>query len=155
MTETLLIEQVLPGSPTTREQIAPVDEVLLTSDERIRAHGRARSVAGRDLVISLPRGIALDDGDLLVLGEREAIAVRATVEDLLEVRPGSAREGAAVGYTIGNLHRPLRIDGDVVLTPYDSSVVDALAAVGVESIRVERPFTGERLNASPHHHGGR
>lgn len=150
MTEPVLIEDIVTDSPQPQRRRDFVDEVLLTSEQRIRAHGRARSVAGRDLIISLPRGAALDDGDLLEFGD-EAIRVRAAVEDLLEIRPGDPKEAILAGYTIGNLHRPLRIHRELVLTPHDSAVAAALAAVGIRSASVRRPFVGERLTARHHH----
>jgi urease accessory protein len=150
-----LIDERVGDPGVGDEHTAPVDEVVLTSEERIRGHLRTRSVGGRELAISLPRGTALDDGDVLRLSDSEGIVVRAAVEELLEVRPQDAREGAAVGYTIGNLHRPLRLVDGTVLTAYDAAVVHALAAIGVEARHVKKPFVGERLTAAHHDHAHR
>src|SRR5918996_6299434 len=50
-------------------QLAPsvegVDEVELTAAERERAHLRVRSRGKRELVVSLPRGEELQDGDVI------------------------------------------------------------------------------------------
>lgn len=131
--------------------VEAVDELELTTEERERAHLRARSRGNRELIISLPRGEELHDGDVVYLEDKVAVVVVVAPEDLLEVRPRTTREWALAAYQLGNLHRPARFLGDAILTPYDPSSGEVLRALGVATRRVTRGFVGERCRASMHH----
>lgn len=139
-------------------QLAPsveaVDEVELTAAERERAHLRVRSRGKRELIVSLPRGEELQDGDVIRVDNGVAVVVVAAPEDVLEVRPRTAREWALAAYQLGNLHRPARFLGDAILTPYDRSTAEVLLALGVATRRATRGFVGERCRAVMHHHHG-
>ena len=52
------------------QPVEAVDELDLTTEERERAHLRARSRANRELIISLPRGEELHDGDVVYATRR-------------------------------------------------------------------------------------
>jgi urease accessory protein len=124
-----------------------LDEVLLTSDERLRGHGKLRTGTGRELFVSLDRGEELEDEDVLEFANGVATVVRAAPEDMLELRPESRLEWGLIGWGLGNLHRPARFDGDAVLTPYIASSEVLAQQLAVASQRVTRPFVGHRLGA--------
>lgn len=131
--------------------IEAVDEIALTATERERAHLRVRSKGNRELIISLPRGEELHDGDIVRIDSDVAIVVVAALEDVLEVRPRTTKEWALAAYQLGNLHRPARFLDDAILTPYDRSSADALRALGVPTRQTTRGFVGERCRALAHH----
>jgi len=136
--------------------VESVDELELTTAERERAHLRVRSRGNRELIISLPRGEELHDGDVVHVEGGVAIVVVAAPEDVLEVSPRTTREWTLAAYQLGNLHRPARFLGDAILTPYDRASAEVLRALGVPTHRTTRGFVGERCGAFvPHHHGHR
>ncbi|GLK66923.1 hypothetical protein [Hansschlegelia plantiphila] len=130
-----------------------IDPLELTSEERASAHFSARTPGGRLVRVSLPRGVELQDGDVLLRDGEAAVVVRAAAEDLLWLRPrGNAVEWSAACYQLGNLHRPARFLEDGVLTPRDPLVTQMLHGLDIEVERVTRPFVGRRFGAAGAHH---
>lgn len=130
-----------------------VDMLELTSEERASAHFTATTTDGRRIRLSLPRGVELQDGDVLYQDEALAIIVRAVPEDLLLLRPdGHPVEWHAACYQLGNLHRPARFVENGVLTPRDPMVMQFLSGLNVSVTPVTQPFTGRRFGAAGAHH---
>jgi urease accessory protein len=146
-----VVEAVLGNLAELDRPVEAVDELDLTTEERERAHLRARSRGNRELIISLPRGEELHDGDIVYIDDGVAVVVVAAPEDVLEVSPRTTREWALAAYQLGNLHRPARFLPDAILTPYDRSTAETLRALGVATHRVKRGFVGERCRALTHH----
>ena len=149
-----VVEAVLGNLTELDRQVEAVDELDLTAEERERAHLRARSRSNRELIISLPRGAELHDGDVVYVDDGVAVVVVAAAEDVLEVSPRTPREWALAAYQLGNLHRPARFLPDAILTPYDRSSAEMLRALGVATRRVKRGLVGERCTALTHHRHG-
>jgi urease accessory protein len=146
-----VVEAVLGNLTELDRPVEAVDELDLTAEERERAHLRARSRGNRELIISLPRGVELHDGDVVYIEDGVTVVVVAAPEDVLEVSPRTPREWALAAYQLGNLHRPARFLPDAILTPYDRSSAETLRALGVATHRVKRGFVGERCRALRHH----
>jgi len=153
-TDVPIVAAVLGKLADLNRPVEAVDELALTTAERERPHLRVRSRGNRELIISLPRGEELHDGDVVHVEGGVAVVVVAAPEDVLEVRPRTAREWALAAYQLGNLHRPARFLGDAILTPYDRSTAKVLLALGVATRRATRGFVGERCRAVMHHHHG-
>jgi urease accessory protein len=122
-------------------ELETVDQLELTADERERAHLRARSTGNREIIISLPRGEELHDGDVVYVDNGVAFVAVEAPEDLLEARPRTTREWALAAYQLGNLHSPARVPPDAIVTPYDRSSEEALRALAVpapDHVRVRR-----------------
>src|SRR5690348_4329537 len=149
-----VVEAVLGNLTELDRPVEAVDELDLTAEERERAHLRARSRGNRELIISLPRGEELHDGDVVYIEDGVAVVVAAAPEDVLEVSPRTPREWALAAYQLGNLHRPARFLPDAILTPYDRSSAETLRALGVATHRVKRGLVGERCTALTHHRHG-
>ena len=147
-----VVEAVLGSLTELGQPVETVDELDLTTEERERAHLRARSRGNRELIISLPRGEELHDGDVVYIEDGVAVVVAAAPEDVLEVHPRTTREWALAAYQLGNLHRSARFLPDAILTPYDRSSDEMLRALGVATRRVKRGFVGERGRTLTHHH---
>jgi urease accessory protein len=153
-TDVPIVEAVLGNLTELDGPVEAVDELELTTEERDRAHLRARSRGNRELIISLPRGVELHDGDVVYAEDGVAVVVVAAPEDVLEVSPQTPREWALAAYQLGNLHRPARFLPDAILTPYDRSSAEMLRALGVATRRVQRGFVGERCGALTNHRHG-
>jgi urease accessory protein len=151
-TDVPIVEAVLGNLTELDQPVEAVDELELTTEERERAHLCARSRGNRELIISLPRGEELHDGDVVYVEDGVAVVVAAAPEDVLEVNPRTPREWALAAYQLGNLHRPARFLPDAILTPYDRSSAEMLRALGVATHRVKRGFVGERCRTLTHHH---
>jgi urease accessory protein len=149
-----VVEAALGSLTELDRPVEAVDELELTAEERERAHLRARSRGNRELIISLPRGEELRDGDVVYIEDGVAVVVVAAPEDVLELSPRTPREWALAAYQLGNLHRPARFLPDAILTPYDRSSAETLRALGVATHRVKRGFVGERCRALTHHRHG-
>jgi len=149
-----VVEAVLGNLTELDRQVEAVDELELTTEERERAHLRARSRGNRELIISLPRGEELHDGDVVYIEDGVAVVVAAAPEDVLEVSPRTPREWALAAYQLGNLHRPARFLPDAILTPYDRSSAETLRALGMATRRTRRGFVGERCRALTNHRHG-
>lgn len=130
-----------------------VDRVRLSSEERASAHRVCVSEQGRRIPLSLPRGVELQDGDILAYDGDTVVVAVAAPEALYVIRGGSDPVAwAVIGYQLGNLHRPVRFLEDALLTPQDPMVADVLSRLGASFKCEERPFVGKRLGAVTDHH---
>ncbi|MGE0237605.1 MAG: urease accessory protein UreE [Parvibaculaceae bacterium] len=134
----------------------PEDRLALDLDQRASPHFTAVTEAGRKVHVSLPRGTELEDRDILTAADGYAVAVIAAEEDLITIHPGEkALDWATLCYQLGNLHRPLRVAGEEILTPRDAQVEAFLTKLGASFQRERRPFTGRKLGSvAGHHHTG-
>lgn len=147
----IVVERPLGTGDALAAGVSIRDVVRLTAEQRERAHLRVRSERGRELVISLPRGEELNDGDVLAVDGQVAIVIAAADEDVLELRPTNGRQWGIAAYQLGNLHRPARFGSEVILTPYEPSTEAALQALSVPCQRTRRPLVGERVRAAGGH----
>ncbi len=132
-----------------------VDWLFLNSEERSSPHMLCCTEGGRSLRISMPRGIELEENDVLALDDNVVIAVAAKPEELFVIPiQKNVLEAAVVGYQLGNLHRPTRFTDCAVLTPADPMVADVLTRLGVMFESRNCPFVGRRYGAitKPHSH---
>lgn len=82
----------------------------------------ARTDAGEEVAIALPRDQKLYDGAVLVLDDRRAVIVRAGVQRWLRARPATATDALELGYHAGNLHWRVRFDGPDLLIALEGPV---------------------------------
>lgn len=129
-----------------------IDPLVLTSEERARAHFVAETASGRHVRISLERGAELQDGDVLLIDGNWAVMVSAAEENLLYLKPGNDPVlWWATCYQLGNLHRPARFLQDGILTQTDPMVLQLLRRLGADVREVCQPFVGRRFGAADHH----
>ena len=67
---------------------------------------------GTPCTISLSRTQRLVDGAVLLLEDQRAIVVRADPERWLVFKAANAAAGIELGYCAGNMHWPVRFEGD-------------------------------------------
>ena len=147
----MVIEAIVGNLKELGSKVTGVDPIELTADLRTRPHFRRPSASGAEIVVSLPRGEVLEEGDVLRIEGGIAVVVRAAAEDLLEVRPRTALEWGVTAYQLGNLHRDVRFRDDCLLSPYEESTEQVLKASGVPFARVQRSFSGARYGAYTGH----
>lgn len=152
----VLVTKVEKPAPDSAGPRAMMDRLELDSDQRSSPHFSIRTELGVKLQVSLDRGAEIEDRDVLVSEDGYAVSVVAAEEDLLVIQPGeNAQDWAAICYQLGNLHRPLRVVGNEILTPRDAQAEAFLIKLGATFRRESRPFTGRKLGAvARHHHHG-
>ena len=107
---------------------ATLDWLVFDQWEAQKSRLRKLSQDGMDLAISLPRGILLRDGDVLVWDEsrQAAIIARVTLKDVMVVELGSLqiqtpevfiRTCVDLGHALGNQHWPAVVKGNRVFIP--------------------------------------
>ena len=96
-----------------------VEKITISRMESERVRMRKATDKGTDVALTLAAGSRLRHGDVLARGER-MIVVEIEPEKVAVVRLEDARTAALVGHAIGNLHRPIKVQGDNVYFPIQS-----------------------------------
>ncbi|MGA7323290.1 MAG: urease accessory protein UreE [Rhodomicrobium sp.] len=88
-----------------------IEFVVVQQDDLERRRLRARTEAGEEVAITLPRDQRLYDGAVLYLDEHRAIIIRSGDQRWLRFSPRTAADALELGYAAGNLHWRVRFDG--------------------------------------------
>jgi urease accessory protein len=139
------------------DQAAAGLSLALTAQERTRLRGRHRTVCGRDVLLQLPRGAALEPGELLSPAGREGPSVRveAAAEPLLQVSSADPLALLQAAYHLGNRHVAMELHADRLLLLDDSVLADLLRRRGLQVERLEQPFCPEPGAYEGHGHAHR
>lgn len=154
----LLLEQRRQPDPG-----APALALPLTAQERTSLRGRRQSTCGRDLLLQLPRGAALEPGELLAQAGSAAgplVRVEAAPEPLLQVSSADPLALLQAAYHLGNRHVAMELHADRLLLLDDSVLADLLRRRGLQVERLQAPFCPEpgayaepaHGHAHAHHH---
>ena len=104
------------------------ETLLITRTESQRQRMRKVSNRGTDMALNLHSGSQhLRHGDVLLLNENQIIVVEIEPENVLEVMilketltdstESLIQIPVQIGHTIGNLHRPIKLDGSRIYFP--------------------------------------
>jgi urease accessory protein len=116
----------------------------LTAEERTRLRGLRRSACGRDLLLQLPRGEALEPGEWLAASEDGLLVqVVAAVEPLLVVRAADPLDLLRASYHLGNRHVALEVRADALCLLEDPVLADLLLRRGLSVERSAETFLPE------------
>ena len=118
--------------------------LLLTAAQRTSLRGHRVSACGRDLVLQLPRGAALQPGEWLstASGDRQ-VRVEAAPEALLLVRGPDPLALLQAAYHLGNRHVAMELHPSELRILEDSVLADLLRQRGLAVEPVEAPFEPE------------
>lgn len=119
----------LHGKIHELEHAGAVAMVTVAPEDLDRRRLRARTDAGEEVAITLPRDQKLFDGAVLLLEPDRALVVRAGVQRWLRVSPRTAGDALELGYHCGNLHWRVRFDGADVLVALNGPVESYLARI--------------------------
>jgi urease accessory protein len=152
----VLVDRLAPGA------LPPVDclRLPLSADQRTSCRGHRRSACGRDLVLQLPRGAALEPGAVLLSRDASvAVRVEAAPEALLRVRSADRLALLQAVYHLGNRHVAMELHADQLLLLQDSVLEDLLRQRGLSVERLQAPFrpeagayAGAPAGHAHHHH---
>ena len=118
--------------------------LLLTANQRTSLRGHRVSACGRDLVLQLPRGAALQPGEWLstASGDR-LVRVEAAPEALLLVRSPDPLALLQAAYHLGNRHVAMELHPGELRILEDSVLADLLRQRGLALQPLEAPFEPE------------
>jgi urease accessory protein len=99
------------------------ERIKISRLESQRFRMRKRS-EGMDLALTLPPGTRLKHGDVIILTENKMVVVEIEAENVLMIEIKENIHGddvvevpLRVGHTIGNLHRPIRLERHKIYFP--------------------------------------
>lgn len=105
----------------TENRLSEIVQISRTEAERVRM--RKTSNKGNDVAITLPQNAHLKNGDVLLLTADRMIVVEITPEKVAVVSFKSIpndhlfETAVRIGHTIGNLHRPIRLEDNKIFIP--------------------------------------
>ena len=141
----VLVHRLAPGE-RDGEQGDGVDplRLLLTADQRTSLRGHRVSACGRDLVLQLPRGAALQPGEWLSTASGDGLVrVEAAPETLLLVRSPDPLALLQAAYHLGNRHVAMELHPGELRILEDSVLADLLRQRGLAVELVLAPFEPE------------
>jgi urease accessory protein len=151
MTSGTAIATLTQRKPANSEQ-AVQDILVLSAEERQRSRFRGQTESGVMVLLNLPRGLVLGEGDLLT-NEAEDwwVRVQAKAEKVLKVEAQTNLDLMRAAYHLGNRHVPLEVGPQALKLSPDSVLQDMLAHLGLTVTEVQEPFHPE-TGAYGHHH---
>jgi urease accessory protein len=141
---------------TQRQMFDPAQAVqgvvVLSAEERLKSRYRCQTQDGTELLLSLPRGTVLHEGDLLTT---ETVAwwvrVQAKAEPVLKVEAKSPLDLLRVTYHLGNRHVPLEVTATALKLSPDPVLREMLEHLGATVTESIEPFYPE-MGAYHHAH---
>ena len=128
----------------------------LTLDFEARHRRRVRLIAdqGEDLLLDLPKAVAMADGDGLLLEDGRWFKVQAAAELIVEVRHKDSGQLVRLAWHLGNRHLPTEIRDQVLRIRPDHVIEDMLVGFGANLVRVQAAFQpeGGAYGGHGHHH---
>ena len=119
-------------------------KLTLNSDQRRILRGKKISDCNQVVLLQLPRGGKLSDGDVLLTNyDQLFVKIIAQKEKLLEISPKSKLELIKVAYHLGNRHLEIEIYKDILLTKKNYIIEDLLKNLNVNFIETEKKFFPE------------
>src|SRR5215469_1248052 len=117
----------------------------LTLDFYARHRRRIRLTAdhGEDVLLDLPKAVAMADGDGLQLEDGRWLKVQAAAEELVEVRHQDSLQLMRLAWHLGNRHLPTEIQDRVLLIRPDHVIEDMLRGFGADLKKSHTAFQPE------------
>src|SRR4029077_17733175 len=101
-----------PAGHWPKEQAA--GSVILDFDARHRRGIRLTTDQGEDILLDLPKAVAMADGDGLQLEDGRLLKVQAATEVIVEVRHKDPNQLMRLAWHLGNRHLPTEIRNQVL-----------------------------------------
>jgi urease accessory protein len=128
--------------------------LTLDFDARHRRRVRLTADHGEDVLLDLPKAVAMADGDGLQLEDGRWLRVQAAAEDLVEIRHNDPHQLVRLAWHLGNRHLPTEIHNHVLRIRPDHVIEDMLRGFGADLVEVQAPFQpeGGAYGGAGHHH---
>jgi urease accessory protein len=130
-----------PAGQWPKEQTAST--LTLDFDKRHRRRICLITDQGEDVLLDLPKAVAMADGDGLQLEDGRWLKVQAAAERIVEIRHRDPRQLIHLAWHLGNRHLPTEIRDQVLRIRPDQVVEHMLHGFGADLVKVEAPFQPE------------
>jgi len=127
----MLIERPLHNLRDSLVDESEIDWLDLTWIQCGRRALQKQTRGDREVRLLLRIGITLRHGDLLAREEGVSIVVNVLPCELLVASPKNSQELISVAFKLGDLHVPIQLIDDQILTPADGPSEAALHELGV------------------------
>ena len=131
-----------------------VGTLTLDFDARHRRRIRLTTDQGEDILLDLPKTVAMSDGDGLQLDDGTWLRITAASESLVEVRHKDRHQLMRLAWHLGNRHLPTEIREDALRIRPDHVIEEMLQGFGADLVKVQVPFQpeGGAYGGNGHHH---
>ncbi|HKE34755.1 MAG TPA: urease accessory protein UreE [Candidatus Acidoferrum sp.] len=136
------------------------DTLTLDFDARHRRRIRLTTDHGEDVLLDLPKTVAMANGDGLQLDDGTWLRITAASESLVEVRHKDRHRLMRLAWHLGNRHLPTEICEDSLRIRPDHVIEEMLQGFGASIHKVHAAFQPEggayraAHNHDHHHHDG-
>jgi urease accessory protein len=130
--------------------------LTLDFDARHRRRIRLTTDQGQDILLDLPKAVAMADGDGLQLDDGTWLGIRAAPESLVEIRHEDRQQLMRLAWHLGNRHLPTEIrEGALRIRP-DHVIEEMLRGFGAALGKIQEGFQpeGGAYGASHNHSHG-
>jgi urease accessory protein len=117
--------------------------LTLDFDSRHRRRIRLSADEGEDILLDLPKAVAMADGDGLQLEDGRWLMVQAAAEHLVEIRHKDPNQLVRLAWHLGNRHLPTEIRDQVLRIRPDHVIEHMLCGFRAELTKVHAPFQPE------------
>src|SRR6266481_1802154 len=117
--------------------------LTLDFDARHRRRIRLTADQGEDVLLDLPKAVAMADGDGLQLEDGRWLKVQAAAELIIEVRHEDPIQLMRIAWHLGNRHLPTEIRNQVLFIRPDHVIEELLRDFGAGLVKVQVPFQPE------------
>jgi len=126
--------------------------LTLDFDARHRRRIRLTADDGEDVLLDLPKAVAMADGDGLQLEDGRWLKVQAAAELIVEVKHKDPHQLVRLAWHLGNRHLPTEIRNHSLCIRPDHVIEDMLRGFGADLLNVEAPFQPEGGAYGGHNH---
>ena len=126
--------------------------VTLLFEERHRRRIRLITDQGEEVLLDLPKAIAMADGDGLRLHDGRWLKIQAAAEPVVEVSHRDPEQLTRLAWHLGNRHLPTEIRNSVLRIRPDRVIVEMLDGLGADLVTVHVPFQPEGGAYNGHSH---
>ena len=117
--------------------------LTLDFDARHRRRIRLTADQGEDILLDLPKAVAMADGDGLQLDDGRWLKVQAAAELIVEVKHKDPNQLMRLAWHLGNRHLATEIRHQVLRIRPDHVIEDMLHGFGADLAKVQAPFQPE------------
>jgi len=120
-------------------------KLTLSSDQRRVLRGKRLTDCEQEIILQLPRGGKLNDGDILSTNQSNFyVEIIAKKENLIEISSNSKIELIKTAYHLGNRHVEVEIEEDILLTKRDYVIKNMLKNFDVDIVEIKKKFFPEK-----------
>ena len=132
-----------------------VETAMVKSDDLLKRILRVKTDHGNSYGIRLDEGEpALEAGTVFDLGDGNLLMLSVIPDEVMVITPGDIDQMGRIAHMLGNLHKPVQVEGGTITLLRDPVVEDTLRDRGV-AFAVEKRQLAEAMryaDLSHHHH---